>query len=215
VINKSRLLNRFQRPNFAKKLKGKMVLISFVQIDEDGRVLSRNSTAGVVLNADPRNGVTVLEKDTQKKIVLPFSKRSFKPLEKAKYRSQETGEVFRNPDFASYWAVLMPENRIMPAFKAPSVACSSMYGMGTALYGWADKHDDRSYIATKWIIFVHIPIYPIASFRVSNRRTAMTLGYLDNAIVNAVPTSLHKGQVLRSYVITAVCLTTLAIALTR
>lgn len=39
-------------------------------------------------------------------------------------------------------------------------------GIGTTLYGSADKKEDGSYIATKWIVFIWIPIIPLASYRV-------------------------------------------------
>jgi hypothetical protein len=39
-------------------------------------------------------------------------------------------------------------------------------GIGTKFYGQRDVKPDGSYIATEWIVFIHIPILPIGSFRV-------------------------------------------------
>jgi hypothetical protein len=39
-------------------------------------------------------------------------------------------------------------------------------GIGTKFYGQRDVKADGSYIATEWIVFIHIPILPIGSFRV-------------------------------------------------
>jgi Hsp70 protein/DnaJ C terminal domain len=43
---------------------------------------------------------------------------------------------------------------------------ASINGFGTTYYGSCDFHSDGSYITTEWIIAVHIPILPLASFRV-------------------------------------------------
>lgn len=43
---------------------------------------------------------------------------------------------------------------------------ASINGFGTTYYGSCDFHSDGSYITTEWIIAVHIPIFPLASFRV-------------------------------------------------
>lgn len=43
---------------------------------------------------------------------------------------------------------------------------ASFNGCGTTYYGRRDFHRDDSYITTEWIILAHIPIFPLASFRV-------------------------------------------------
>ena len=43
---------------------------------------------------------------------------------------------------------------------------ASLNGCGTTYYGSRDFHTDGSYITTEWIIFLHIPLLPLASFRV-------------------------------------------------
>jgi hypothetical protein len=42
----------------------------------------------------------------------------------------------------------------------------SINGIGTTLYGKREIESDGSYIATKWFIFLLIPIFPISSYRV-------------------------------------------------
>lgn len=42
----------------------------------------------------------------------------------------------------------------------------SLNGIGITLYGKRDIGPDGSYIATKWFIFLLLPIFPISSYRV-------------------------------------------------
>ena len=41
-------------------------------------------------------------------------------------------------------------------------------GFGTKFYGKGDSRSDGSYIATKWIVFAYIPIFPLGSFLVKH-----------------------------------------------
>jgi len=42
----------------------------------------------------------------------------------------------------------------------------SINGIGTTFYGSADPHEDGSYVVTKWVIFVYIPLAPLGSMRI-------------------------------------------------
>ncbi len=42
----------------------------------------------------------------------------------------------------------------------------SINGIGTTLYGKSDVEPDGSYIATKWFIFILLPVIPLRSYRV-------------------------------------------------
>jgi hypothetical protein len=42
----------------------------------------------------------------------------------------------------------------------------SLNGCGTRYYGYRDLQDDGSYTTTEWVIFIYIPLVPLASFRV-------------------------------------------------
>lgn len=41
----------------------------------------------------------------------------------------------------------------------------SANGFGTTYYGHADAHQDGSYVATKWLVLLFIPIIPLGSYR--------------------------------------------------
>jgi hypothetical protein len=43
----------------------------------------------------------------------------------------------------------------------------SVNGIGTAYYGKRDVRENGSYITTEWVIFLYLPIVPVASFRVT------------------------------------------------
>ncbi|MFZ6642540.1 hypothetical protein ACO0LL_22635 [Undibacterium sp. TC4M20W] len=38
-------------------------------------------------------------------------------------------------------------------------------GIGTTFYGKCKFHPDQSFITTKWVVLVYIPIVPLASYR--------------------------------------------------
>src|SRR5437867_639442 len=39
-------------------------------------------------------------------------------------------------------------------------------GVGTRFYGKSDVHTDKSYITTKWVVCLWLPILPLGSYRV-------------------------------------------------
>jgi hypothetical protein len=43
----------------------------------------------------------------------------------------------------------------------------SLKGIGEKLYGKRSFGVDGSYLTTKWFVFLHLPIYPISSFRIT------------------------------------------------
>lgn len=47
----------------------------------------------------------------------------------------------------------------------------SINGIGTSLYGKNDLKSDGSYVATKWIIFLFLPLVPLHSYRVQRKET--------------------------------------------
>jgi hypothetical protein len=46
---------------------------------------------------------------------------------------------------------------------------STFNGIGTHIYGKYDLHQDGSYIATEWVVFVFLPLVPIKSYRIFNK----------------------------------------------
>lgn len=39
-------------------------------------------------------------------------------------------------------------------------------GIGTRLYGSSDRQGNGSYVATKWLVFLYFPIFPLGTYRV-------------------------------------------------
>jgi hypothetical protein len=70
-------------------------------------------------------------------------------------------------------------------------------GIGTKLYGKA-KQDDGSYIATKWIVFLFVPLIPLASYLVLDWENTGILSR--NYELIKVP--LNKKQVGKTYLVT-------------
>ncbi len=76
----------------------------------------------------------------------------------------------------------------------------SFNGMGTSFYGHDDEAPDGSYIATKWVVFLFLPMHPIASYRV---RPAGDLKYHvvppgSSQEFLAIEVPLHKKQVRKT-----------------
>ena len=70
-------------------------------------------------------------------------------------------------------------------------------GIGTKLYGKA-KQDDGSYIATKWIVFLFIPLIPLASYLVLDWQNTGILSR-DYELIK-VP--LNRKQIGKTYLVT-------------
>jgi len=71
-------------------------------------------------------------------------------------------------------------------------------GIGTKLYGATDRGTDGSYVATKWFVFVYLPVIPLGSLRVIKTDSTNLVVYnAQNYRVESVP--LHKKQVIRTY----------------
>jgi hypothetical protein len=39
-------------------------------------------------------------------------------------------------------------------------------GFGTRFFGRGDRHGDGSYVATRWVVVCHVPVFPLVSGRV-------------------------------------------------
>ncbi len=77
----------------------------------------------------------------------------------------------------------------------PAVAYS-MNGVGTTLYGHADEWPDGTFVKTKWVIFLFLPLLPVASYRVA--RVEDPESCLEKYRLTPIP--LHWRQVLATYV---------------
>ncbi|HEY2480806.1 MAG TPA: hypothetical protein VGI30_01250 [Caulobacteraceae bacterium] len=80
----------------------------------------------------------------------------------------------------------------------------SFNGIGTRYYGHAEESDSGSYTATEWIIFLWLPIAPLRSWRVSQRRKGMDTFLYSNAKYMVKPQPLNRRQVLLGYLCTIV-----------
>lgn len=72
-------------------------------------------------------------------------------------------------------------------------------GIGTKLYGTSNyDQNDKSYIATKWFVFIGLPIIPLASYRVIQGETkSKFIGTETNYQMVVVP--LNKTQIIKTY----------------
>ena len=74
-------------------------------------------------------------------------------------------------------------------------------GVGTTLYGKRDPAPDGSYVATKWVVLVFVPIIPLASYRVwEGETTDRFLGSSTEYRLERLP--LQWRQVLNWYLAT-------------
>ncbi len=73
----------------------------------------------------------------------------------------------------------------------------SMNGVGTTLYGHADEWPDGTFVKTKWVIFLFLPVLPLASYRVAR------VADPDSCAVKyrLTPVPLHWRQVLTTYLV--------------
>ena len=187
----------------AKKLIGKHILIGYTYLKPDSTVDRQMQHHGVVIKADKLDGVHVLEHGTAKTIVLPPDLRSFTEAPRGTYKLLATGELVQDPHYTADW-VVETNSKPAPALHMPSKSSSfyHVYGVGTVLYGQAEKRDGGSYIATKWLILFLLPIYPIASFRIHPRKAGLTLGFGSSSAHASECIPRNWGQIARTVVIT-------------
>lgn len=78
---------------------------------------------------------------------------------------------------------------------------SSLRGTGTMFYGECDYRQDGSYITTRWITLIYVPLWPISSHRVRYKgtRAGRFLHGADDDYVCDYSRRRHVGQVLRIY----------------
>lgn len=57
-------------------------------------------------------------------------------------------------------------------------------GIGTTVYGKRDFHSDGSFVTTKWVIFLWIPLFPLCSMRVRRvQSTNLTTSWLASLLL--------------------------------
>ena len=201
----------------AKKLVSKRIIVAYTYMKPNGTIDRQEQHQGIVTVADSRSGIVVREHSTAKMLVLPPDLRSIRPAQKGTYQLRSSGEVVNNPDYLSDWIIEPTNNQPMPGPRQPGTSSTgySLYGVGTMLYGRDDKRPDGSYIATKWIVFFFLPIYPLASFRIRRISDAYTIGNGRSSSHYAEPVSLNKGQIFATYLVGCIALALFIFAVTR
>lgn len=75
-------------------------------------------------------------------------------------------------------------------------------GIGTTLYGKSNfDKNDQSYIATKWLVFICLPIFPLASYRVI-KIDAKSVPFGTTTNYQMKDTPINKVQIIKTYVTT-------------
>ncbi len=77
----------------------------------------------------------------------------------------------------------------------------SLNGIGTTLYGKRDVDPDGSYIATKWFIFLLLPIIPISSYRVLPKSPKMNFLTRVTNYSKFEKVQFNKKQVINTYLL--------------
>lgn len=81
----------------------------------------------------------------------------------------------------------------------------SINGTGTTLYGKTDTNpNDKSYIATEWLIVLFLPIVPIASYRVWKEKTTLSasLGAGFKTDYRMEKVKINYRQIIKTYLAT-------------
>lgn len=189
----------------AKQLKNKVVLIEYVYAKK-GEAETRHHELknGAVVTADAKKGVTVIEQGTGKRLQFPPDFSAWQPIRKMSYMNPKTAEIVRNAEFKSLWIVDLDTQQMTrghSSYQSKKSGTFSIYGIGTHLYGHTPT-EDGAYITTKWVVFVLVPIFPLASFRIMKPPTSSpTLGMTHTRHV-AFAMPLNHSQVLKGYAYT-------------
>lgn len=90
---------------------------------------------------------------------------------------------------------------------APTKETNDLYtvmGVGKTLYGKREVDTDGSYIATKWFIYLFLPIIPLGSYRVWRGETTASVTLISAASITQyrmVKVPLNRSQVITTYLI--------------
>lgn len=76
----------------------------------------------------------------------------------------------------------------------------SINGIGTVHFGRAEQTDDGTYVATLWVVFLFLPLFPLRSERLlllSEFNNGFGHRRVRYSVIERVP--LHQGQIIRTY----------------
>ena len=94
-------------PKLAVELVGKRVLVGITDLAPDGSVLGQREFCGQAVRADWRTGIALRLEGARagEEVVLPPDTRPFHRAGPGEYRLGRTGEVVKDPDFLTTWAI--------------------------------------------------------------------------------------------------------------
>lgn len=90
---------------FQRYLKGKVFLIGLVFVDQEGEVIERYQTHGIVekLTFD---GIFKIRRDDHSLFQIPYDKDTIRLAKEGQYRETATGEIVDNPDYIMIWEIV-------------------------------------------------------------------------------------------------------------
>lgn len=75
-------------------------------------------------------------------------------------------------------------------------------GIGTTLYGKSDfDPTDKSYISTKWYVFLGLPIIPLRSYRVTLKGDTKTVFFGTNTDYQMLDVPIKISQIIKTYIL--------------
>lgn len=73
-------------------------------------------------------------------------------------------------------------------------------GIGTTLYGKSEINpNDKSYIATKWYVFLGLPIVPLKSYRVIYKGSGKSVFFGTSTDYQMLSVPMNMSQILKTY----------------
>ncbi|MDG2527568.1 hypothetical protein [Caulobacter endophyticus] len=96
----------------ADTLPGRIILVGLTFLDADGEIEDVEQFHGVILSADPEEGILVdllTEEEDGDTYLLPPQTSNIRPAQPGTY-TLANGEVLENPDFVSNWTIQGPED---------------------------------------------------------------------------------------------------------
>jgi hypothetical protein len=75
-------------------------------------------------------------------------------------------------------------------------------GCGLKIYGSALRRPDGSFVVTRWVVFVWIPIIPLGSYRLWTDTTPWWKFTVTRSPTRALSIQLYRPQVLKGYIVT-------------
>ena len=194
----------FFNRRLARRLLGKHVLVGYRYLTPEGRVDHEEQIHGIVMAVDEISGVEIRKNGMVDIAVLPPDLRPWERAKNSRYTLQSTAEEISEVDYLSNWIVRADGMQTVPdgnKFRSPKSGSYYYNGFGTNLYGH-NTLPDGSYIATKWITILFLPIWPLGSYRVKKiGARSVTFDLMSRGKHQSQPVFLNVRQVVTTYII--------------